>query len=71
LGTSVGIVRAVRAFIPTTNLASTSQYYEFDFGQGSEQAIVLRGTTQQLSINLNATPVAGGAWTCWCELTEE
>jgi hypothetical protein len=70
-GTSVGTVRAVRAFIPTTALASASQYYEFDFGQLAEKAVVLRGTTQVLALNLNSVTVTGGAWTCWVEWTEE
>ena len=71
VGTPVGTIRAVRAFIPTTALASATQYYEFDFGQFSEQALTLRGATQVLSLNLNSVTVAGGAWTCWVEWTEE
>jgi hypothetical protein len=71
LGTSVGTVRAVRAFIPTTGTAAASQYYEFDVGDRAEKAIILRGNTQVLSVNLNSTTVSGGLWTIWVEWTEE
>jgi len=71
LGTAVGTVRAVRAFIPTTGTAASSQFYEFDFGEWAEKAVVLRGTSQVLALNLNATTVTGGAWTCWVEWSEE
>lgn len=70
-GTLVGILRAVRAFIPTASLAAASQYYEFNFADRPEKAPVLRGTSEVLALNLGGVTVAGGAWTCFVTWTEE
>lgn len=71
LGTSVGTVRAARVFIPTTGTDTADFSNEWDFGMGPEQAIVLRGISQVLALNLNSTTVIGGTWTCYIEWTEE
>lgn len=71
LGAAVGTVRAARVFIPTTGTDVADFINEWDFGTNSEKAIVLRGTAQVLAINLNATTVTGGTWTCYVEWTEE
>jgi hypothetical protein len=71
LGAAVGTIRAARIFIPTSGTDTSNSVNESDFGIGPEKAIVLRGTTQVLAVNLNATTVAGGTWTCYVEWTEE
>jgi hypothetical protein len=71
LGAAVGTVRAARMFIPTSGTDIADFVNEWDFGYLPEKCVVLRGTTQVLSINLNATTVAGGTWTCYVEWTEE
>lgn len=71
LGTTVGTMKAVRAFIPTTALASSSQFYEFSFEDRPEKAPILRGIAEVLALNLNGVTVAGGAWTCFVEWLEE
>jgi hypothetical protein len=71
LGAAVGTVRAARLFIPTTGTDTADFANEWDFGMGPEQAVVLRGITQVLAINLNSTTVIGGTWTCYIEWTEE
>jgi hypothetical protein len=71
LGTAVGTVRAARIFIPTSGTDTSDFVNEWDFGNIIGQAIVLRGTSQVLAINLNATTVTGGTWTCYVEWSEE
>jgi hypothetical protein len=71
LGAAVGTVRAARIFFPTSGTDVSDFVNEFDFGNGPDKAIVLRGTTQVLAINLNAATVTGGTWTCYVEWTEE
>jgi hypothetical protein len=71
LGATVATVRANRAFIPATNTAATVAFYEYSFGDKPEKQITLRGTGQVLAINLNSTTIAGGAFTCFVEWTEE
>jgi hypothetical protein len=71
LGAAVGTIRSARIFIPTSGSDVADTVDEWDFGFGPEQCIVLRGTTQVLAINLNATTVTGGTWNCYVEWTEE
>ena len=71
LGAALGTVRAARIFIPTSGTDTSDFVNEWDFGTGPDKTIVLRGTAQVLAINLNATTVTGGTWTCYVEWTEE
>lgn len=66
VGNTVGTIRADRlTFSPT---APSLQVYTFG---GSAQSIVLRGTSQQLAINLNGATVASIAASVSIEWTEE
>jgi hypothetical protein len=60
LGTAVGTVR--RAYVPVDAALSVvgNPQVVFDFGDKGKE-IILRGTAQQLAINLNAVTVTGGA----------
>ena len=71
LGTAIGTVRAMRAFIPAPATATNTSYYEFDFGNLPEKCVVLRGTSQVLALNLNAVTLSGNLFTCFIEWTEE
>lgn len=69
LGTAVGTFR--RAYAPVAGVTSVvNPIVTFDFGaQG--QAITLRGTAQQLAVNLNGVTITGGTFDIvieWYEL---
>lgn len=64
LGTAIGAattgyIRAQRAFL---NVAATgaSEHINFDFGNRPSQAVVLRGITQVLAVNLNGNTLPTG-----------
>lgn len=73
LGTLVGYVRSSKLLF---NLAAPTAGSESgrlieDFGDRPSQAIVLRGVTQFLCINLAGVSVAGGSIDLSCEWTED
>lgn len=59
LGAAVGTVLE-SGKIPAPLTGGAVQVTVFEFGTNSNQAIVLRGTSQVLAFNLNGTTVAGG-----------
>jgi hypothetical protein len=72
LGTSVGVVRAGRIFVPTSATASDQHGVRWDFGtRDNGKAVVLRGTTQVLAVNLNSVTLTGGSLSINVEWTEE
>lgn len=69
LGAAVGAVRALAlTFLASGTAASLISWF---FGNRPTQAIVLRGTTQLLAINLGAISVTGGLISASIEWTEE
>lgn len=68
-GTLVGIVRSLRTEAVTSG--SNRSTYLFDFSTRNDQALVLRGTDEVLSVNLGGTSVTGGIIGCSVEWTEE
>jgi hypothetical protein len=76
LGTAVGTIRSVKLPVPTqtpSNAQSQTGYSvkEWEFGKHSGQAVVLRGTSEVLAVNLNAVTVAGSNFSIDVEFTEE
>lgn len=72
LGATVGNVRTARVAFPAAGLfASSGMESGFDFGMGPEKAVVLRGTAEQLAINLGGTTITGGILSAYVEWTEE
>lgn len=70
LGTTVGIVRAEKIFINTVGTGASDKIL-WDFGGKPSQAIVLRGTSQGLCVNLNGVTIGGGNYNFYIEWTEE
>lgn len=71
LGTSAGTIRAIKAWVPTATSGMAS-IIEWDFGrQRNSQEITLRGTSQVLAVNLNATTLAGNSFNISIEWREE
>lgn len=71
LGAAVGTIRVSRVFIPPANANTTSETVIYQYGDTLGQAIVLRGTSQGLCINLNSTTLVGGTFSIWIEWSEE
>lgn len=69
LGTTVGVVRSTKLFVPTITGAPSVQTWMF--GTRPSQAIVLIGAADTLAINLNSTTVAGGLFDIDIEWTEQ
>jgi hypothetical protein len=70
LGTAVGTILARKLFIGTTT-SVTNDSLIVDFGNRPSQAIVLRGVSEGLSINLNAITSTGNLFDISIEFTEE
>lgn len=74
LGSSVGNIRNIKLTIPVPaiggNDSSQGELVE-NFGNHPGQALVLRGTGETFSINLNSTTVTGNSFSIWLEWTEE
>lgn len=71
-GTLVGNIKAAYVFLAAPATATVcSEPLFLDFGLRPSQAIVLRGITQVLAVNLNAATVTGGAFDINIEWTEE
>jgi hypothetical protein len=69
VGTLVGPIRSLRAFVSGTTVANN--IIVEDFGIRPSQAIVLRGTAEVLAVNLNSTTVTGSLFNISIEWTEE
>jgi hypothetical protein len=70
LGTAVGVVAAEHVFAPLTGTpAAGVPLCTFDFGDRSQQALVLRSAAQQVAVNLNTTGNVGvgSFWAVWTE----
>lgn len=68
LGAAVGTVRTIRYAVASSNSIIIA---EWDFGNRPSKAIVLRGTSENLAINANATSITGGIMDVDIEWTEE
>jgi hypothetical protein len=71
LGTLVGAISARKMNILATNVTSAGDRWEENFGNRPSQAIVLRGTSQQLCVNLNSVTSSGNSFDIYVEWTEE
>ncbi len=69
LGTSAGTIRTRKVFIGTTT--SNSDEFIVEFGTRPSQAVVLRGVTESLAVNLNAATSTGNNFDISIEWTEE
>ncbi len=71
-GSLVGNIRTDYVFLaaPATATVGPDKIF-LDFGIRPSQALVLRGITQVLAINLNGVTVTGGAWDVNIEFTED
>lgn len=71
LGTTVGSVAVRKIFIPgVASVGNEPEQYLYNAGRPS-QSIVLRGTGEVLSINLNGVTLTGGSCSYYIEWTEE
>lgn len=70
-GTLVGNLRIKKLFVPSTATAADGGSTEFMFGNRPGQAIVLRGATEQLAVNLGGATVAGNSFSIVVEWSEE
>lgn len=69
LGTAVGTIRAVRTAASTAGTAVQEVIWEF--GTRPSQAVVLRGTSQQLCVNLGGVSITNPVASMSVEWTEE
>lgn len=74
LGAAVGTLYNVRHIFPSSppsgNVTQDPIAF-FEFGKEESQEIVLRGTSEVLALNLNATTLTGGVFNGFIEWTEE
>lgn len=73
LGTAVGTLRSGKLWAATATGGSSALINNlvWDFGNRPGQSVILRGTSQVLAVNLNATTVTTGAINISIEWTEE
>jgi len=71
LGTSVGLMAALKSEFSLSTVATGSSKGVFEFGTRPGQAIVLRGVNESLVMNLNGATVTGPSADMWFEWTEE
>ena len=69
LGTAVGAIRSARLYFAT--VTTDSDNYFWDFGTRPTQAIVLRGSNQQLAVSLNSIAGVGNSVDINIEWSEE
>lgn len=69
LGVSVGTIRAQKLFISATTAVAGE--FIMDWGPRNGQAVVLRGTSEVLAVNLNSVTSTGNSITVSIEWTEE
>jgi hypothetical protein len=70
-GTSVGNIRTGNLYMAVTGGTTSTDRYIADFGNRPAQAVVLRGTTQQIGISLNGENTATSVIDIFVEFTEE
>jgi hypothetical protein len=72
LGTSVGIIRAIRMVVPAASAQGNGSggFSVWDFGIRPSKPIYLRGANEQLCINMSATTVTGPVFSAFVEWTE-
>ena len=75
VGTAVGTLRTGRVAVgsasPSSASPTASKQVELFSVSGRGQAIVLRGATEVLAVNMNAVTLTGGSMSFWIEWTEE
>ncbi len=71
LGTSVGIIRTQRIQLLATNVTTALDKIIWDFGTRPAQALVVRGTSESIVINLNGVTSANDIFDIIIEWTEE
>ena len=75
LGTLVGVLRSnkfvVGAISSGGSFSATLNILPYDFGNSPSQAIVIRGTSQVLALNLNAQTLVASSLDIYIEWTEE
>ena len=74
LGTAVGTLRSYKLVVPqNTPLGSASNgpLNEIYFGNNSQKAITLRGTSEVLALNMNGVTLTGNSFCVFIEWTEE
>lgn len=69
LGTAIGIVRSERLTTGTTG--TSSGIIDWEFGTRPAQALVLRGTSEQLCMNFGTVTITGSVIAFYVEWTEE
>jgi hypothetical protein len=68
IGTLVGIVRSSELFFPTT--ANLGQNLTYEFGTRPSQPIILRGTSELLTVNFHGNSLGGSSLNISVEWTE-
>jgi hypothetical protein len=71
LGTTIGSIAVSRIFLPAAATATGEESMLLTFGDLAAKALVLRGTSQVLAVNLNGATVTGGSLHIEIEWTEE
>src|SRR6185295_897807 len=71
LGTGVGNIRTAKIDVPATNLVGSTDRIMWTFGDRPSQAVVLRGTSEGLAVNLNSVTSANNSFDISIEWTEE
>lgn len=72
LGSTVGTIRSLKVLASLVATVTASDHNsELCFGNNGDKSIVLRGTGQCLSINLNSVTIAGNSICAYVEWTEE
>lgn len=69
LGTLVGPVRSTKAVSSLTSSTTAPTLVIYEFGNSTGSSLILRGTSEVLALNLNATTSAtnASAWVTWTE----
>lgn len=74
VGTSIGEIRRFKLVIPQAvplGGVGASRVEDFTFADLGQKSVVLRGTSEVLSINMNGVTLTGGSMDCFIEWTEE
>lgn len=71
LGTAIGTIRTAKFILQSASTSTAMDYKTFEFGNKPLQAVVLRGTTEVLALNLNLITSAGNSLNIYIEWTEE
>lgn len=71
LGTTIGTIRSQRFQLLATNVTNPIDRIFWEFGDGPSQAIVIRGTSEVLAVNLNSITSSNNLFDIDIEWTEE